>query len=233
MDNTVGSRGFIKLTQRQKDILLGKILGDGILEQNGKNVRLKIDHGARQKDYVSWLYKEFQDLASKPHQLFFQDKRNGQIYEHWRFATYSFSVLNTWRKIFYINRRKIIPATIAKLLSPLSLAIWYMDDGFRRLDCKGLYLCTSAYSIKEQHILQQALEKKFTIYTSLHFARSYVRIYVPSSQVNKFCNIIRPFILPSFYYKLFDPVTTDSRTITVQGEIAQFKEIHELSYANS
>lgn len=207
--DTVGSREFVILTKRQEEILLGKLLGDGFLEQNGENVRLKIDHGAHQKDYVFWLYEEFKSIASQPYQLLFQDKRNGKTYEHWRFATYSLPILNPWRQLFY-QKRKIISQQIVELLTPLSLAVWYMDDGFRRTDCKGLYLCTSAYSMKEQRLLQTCLEKKFNIQTSLHFAAKNVRIYVASSQVDKFCNIVRPFILPSFLYKLFDPVTTDS-----------------------
>jgi recombination protein RecA len=208
--DTVGSREFTIFTQRQEQILLGTLLGDGFLEQNGHNVRLKIDHGAKQKAYVFWLYKEFKTIARMPYQLLFQDKRTSQIYEHWRFATYSLPLLNPWRQLFYHNKRKIISPKIFELLSPLSLAVWYMDDGFRRTDCKGLYLCTSAYSMEEQYFLQECLEKKFNIQTKLHFAAKQVRIYVPSSQTNTFCSIVQPFILPSFTYKLFDPVTTDS-----------------------
>lgn len=210
MDNTVGSRGFVILTQRQEEILLGKLLGDGFLEQNGVNVRLKIDHGAKQKDYVFWLYEEFKSVALQPYQLMFQDKRNGKMYKHWRFATHSSPVFNFWRQLFYQEGRKVINSQVIEKLTPLSLAIWYMDDGFRRTDCRGLYLCTSGYSMEEQRLMQVCLEKKFNIQTSLHFAAKNVRIYISSSQVDKFCNIVKPFILPSFQYKLFDPVTTDS-----------------------
>ncbi|MBI2430471.1 MAG: hypothetical protein HYV39_00405 [Candidatus Levybacteria bacterium] len=91
----------------------------------------------------------------------------------------------------------------------MSLAIWYMDDGFRRSDCKGLYLCTSAYTKEEQQVLQDALRKKFGIKTTLHYARNNIRIYIPSSQADMFCLVVRPYILPIFQYKLFDPVTTD------------------------
>lgn len=210
MDNTVGSRGFINLTQRQEEILVGKLLGDGFLEQNGSNVRLKIDHGGNQKDYVFWLYEEFKSVALKPYKLLFQDKRNGQTYIHWRFATYSLPILNSWKELFYIEKRKVINSQIIEQITPLSLAVWYMDDGFRRTDCRGLYLCTSGYSMEEQYLLQECLSRKFDIQTSLHFAAKNVRIYISSSQVNKFCNIVRSFILPSFKYKLFDPVTTDS-----------------------
>lgn len=205
----MGSQEFVKLTQRQEEILLGTLLGDGFLEQNGKNARLKIDHKGSQKDYVLWLHKEFKSIALKPYQIFVQDKRNDKVYNQWRFATYSLPLLNPWIKLFYRNRRKIVPLMITELITPLSLAVWYMDDGFRRTDCKGIYLCTSGYSMKEQKVLQVCLKKKFDIRTALHFAAKNVRIYIPSSQADNFCNIVRPFILPSFSYKLFDPVTTE------------------------
>lgn len=210
MGNTVGSRGFIQLTKRQQEVLLGKLLGDGFLEQNGRNVRLKIDHGGHQKDYVLWLYEEFKSIALKPYQLLFQDKRNGQVYEHWRFATYSLPILIPWKQLFYEQKRKIISPQITELMTPLSLAVWYMDDGFRRTDCRGLYLCTSGYSMEEQYLLQACLSKKFGIQTALHFAAKNVRIYISSSETKKFCDIVQSYILPSFRYKLFDPVTTDS-----------------------
>ena len=46
-----------KLTKRQKDILIGMLLGDGCLEKNGRNVRLRIEHGLSQKDYLDWKYE--------------------------------------------------------------------------------------------------------------------------------------------------------------------------------
>lgn len=211
MDNTVGSRGFVSLTARQEDILVGKLLGDGCLEQNGRFVRLRIDHGAIQEKYVLWLYEEFQSMANKPYKISVVDKRNSHVYDHWRFTTNSLPVLDKWRKLFYLGGKKIVPKNIHTLLTPLSLAIWYMDDGFRRSDCRGLYLCTSAYTQGEQYLLQDALRRRFSIQTALHYARKNVRIYIPSSQVDKFCNIVQSYMLSIFQYKLFDPVTTDVR----------------------
>ena len=52
------------LSQRQKEILVGTMLGDGHLEQNGRGVRLRVDHGMAQQDYVLWKYQEFQKFAT-------------------------------------------------------------------------------------------------------------------------------------------------------------------------
>jgi len=41
MGNTVGSR---EISSVENNVILGSILGDGCLEKNGRNVRLKITH---------------------------------------------------------------------------------------------------------------------------------------------------------------------------------------------
>jgi len=48
----------IKITPKQKQIIIGKILGDGHLETvNEKTCRLKIEHSYKQRAYVDWLYQ--------------------------------------------------------------------------------------------------------------------------------------------------------------------------------
>ena len=101
------------------------------------------------------------------------------------------------------------------LKSPLSLAVWYMDDGFHRLDCNGLYLCTSAFTNQEQLLLIETLKTNFGLDARVHYAAGNARIYIPSSSAEQFCDLIREFVLPDLSYKLisherkfFDPVTT-------------------------
>jgi hypothetical protein len=200
----VGSREVKKLTKQQKDILIGKLLGDGFLEHNGKYSRLKIDHSFKQKDYVFWLYRKFDPfVAGKPYQIKYFDKRVQKFYYHWRFSTKSLFLFEEWRKIFYREKRKIIPLNIDNLLiSSLSLAVWYMDDGYKRRDCKGLYLCTSAYTSKEQNLLQKVLLKNFGIETKIHYAAGQARIYIPAKHSFIFFNKIKKYIIPIFSYKL-------------------------------
>lgn len=62
MGDTVGSQR--KLTSKQKEILLGTLLGDGVLELNGRYPRLRIDHSEKQKAYVEWKYKMFYGLTT-------------------------------------------------------------------------------------------------------------------------------------------------------------------------
>lgn len=199
--NTVGSRGV--LTQRQKEILVGTLLGDGHLEQNGKYVRLRIEHSYKHKEYIFWLAREFRPFSLQPRAIFAKDKRNGKTYRKWHFSTRSLPIFSKFRDIFYKNRRKIIPLNISKMLSNLSLAIWYMDDGFRRRDSKGFYLCSSSFTSREQKVLQKMLLTKFGLKTNIHYQHKLERIFIPSAFSDRFNNLVKQFILPVFVYKLF------------------------------
>ena len=60
MDNTVGS-----LTEVQKSVVIGCLLGDGYLRQlkGRRNAFLEINHSYKQKDYVDWKYNILKDIV--------------------------------------------------------------------------------------------------------------------------------------------------------------------------
>lgn len=198
----MGSREDIVLTKRQHLILIGKILGDGFLEKNGRFTRLKIGHSEKQKEYVFWCHKEFNNFTTKkPHfiRVASQYRKVGQ----YRFSTFSSAIFDRYRKMFYQNRKKIIPNSIKELLKdPLTLAVWYMDDGYKRTDNSGLYLCTSSFSQPEHNLLQDSLYENFGIETNIHFAGGYARLHIPARHKREFCSIVRPHVVSSLDYKL-------------------------------
>jgi hypothetical protein len=63
MDNAVGS-----LTQFQKDIIIGCVLGDGYLRifPGRKNALLEINHSVKAKYYVEWKYSILKNIAGAP-----------------------------------------------------------------------------------------------------------------------------------------------------------------------
>jgi len=200
MGNTVGSRGV--LTQRQREILIGTILGDAHLEKNGRYTRMRVDHYDKHKAYVFWLAHEFSPFSLVPRHIVEKDKRNGKNYGRWHFSTRSLPVFDEFRALFYKERRKIISSALVRLLTPLSLAVWYMDDGFRRRDSKGFYLCTSSFSEAEQKILQHVLHVKFALTTTIHHQHDLGRIFIPSAFADRFNQLVKPYILSIFQYKL-------------------------------
>ncbi|HCM38314.1 TPA: hypothetical protein DIS61_06705 [Patescibacteria group bacterium] len=200
MGNTVGSRGV--LTSKQKEIIIGTLLGDGHLEKNGKHTRLRVDHYNKHKKYVFWLAKELIPFSLKPRAINETDKRSGKVYSRWHISTKSLQLFDEFRALFYRGRIKIVPRNLEALITPLSLAIWYMDDGFRRKDSKGFYLCTSSYTQEEHKVLQEVLFKRFMILTKVHHQREYLRMFIPSASANTFNGLIKPYVLPDLNYKL-------------------------------
>lgn len=199
--NTVGSR--VNLLDQQKAIIVGKVLGDGCLEKNGLHVRLKIEQADKQKDYVFWLYQEMQPFVGRSPLAVFHSGIDRQEIKRWRFATLSLEIFDFYQALFYQNHKKIIPNQIISFLKdPLTLAIWYMDDGYLRTDHSGAYLCTSSFTIAEHQLLQTALKINFSIETNIHFARGYARLHIPSRSKLRFMEIIRPYVLPCLRYKL-------------------------------
>ena len=116
----------------------------------------------------------------------------GKTYCHFRFATKTIPELNEYRQIFYPDGKKVVPHNILELLiEPLSLAVWYMDDGHKRTDCSALRLNTQSYSVGEQVMLQDCLLKNFGVRVNIHrMTERMCVLYVPSSEAQKFCNLI-------------------------------------------
>ncbi len=187
-DNTEGS-----LTEVQKQILIGVLLGDGAMRKK-TNALLEINHSYVQKDYVDWLYQKLSNFILTPPK---QRKGNGNRLAY-RFTTRSLPIFTKYYDLFFKNKHKIIPEQFD--LSPLSIAIWYMDDGSC---CKNnVYLNTQQFSLKEQEELIKHLYQKYKIKASLNKDKKYFRIRIKKESVLLFISMVDPFIIPSMRYKL-------------------------------
>lgn len=208
----MGSLRQSKISSREKAIIIGTILGDAHLGRTKTSVRLEIGHSEAQKDYVLWKYKELPRLISaEPHCIKISDQRYNKTHTQWRFKTKISDFLEDLYSLFYSDKgKKIVPKDICSLLvSPLSLAVWFMDDGGRRNDCHGLFLNTLSFTKAENELLRKCLKQNFSLDSRMHWIQDGYRLYIPSKDAKSFCEIIHPHILPSMHYKLsYNPVTT-------------------------
>jgi hypothetical protein len=195
----------LTLSNEQRAILVGLLLGDGHLEtQNGgRTYRLKVEHSEKQVDYVHWLYELFASwIPSKPYRRVRPDGRISV-----GFTTYSHGSFRFYAQQFYpIGKKKVIPKLINKLLTQAGLAVWFMDDGSRKSSKHTTYnIHTLAYTKRDLERLQDTLLKKFGIITSLHRQKETSwRIYIPSVSAERFKSIIQPYVnlIPSMKVKL-------------------------------
>jgi hypothetical protein len=197
--NTVGS-----LTSTQHAVLIGSLLGDGTLRrQRGKlNALLEVNHAYAFKEYVDFKHDVFKEYVLTPPK---RRKGNGKRVAY-RFTTRSLPVFTRYFDRFYPDGHKLVPRDLK--LSPLALAVWYMDDGSKsRSAC---YLNTQQLKREDQEALQGILRDQFSIESNLNRDKQYTRIRVTTEGTTKLFELVRPHVIDCFRYKLGeDPVTTD------------------------
>lgn len=191
MDNTVGS-----LTQLERSIIVGSILGDGYIRiiPGRSDAFLEINHSMKAKEYVDYKFKSLQRLCESAPK---ERKTNGDRIAY-RFFTKQHPEITQMFQLFYKDGRKIIPKNLT--LDPLSVAIWYMDDGSRSRD-SDVYINTQQFSIEDQKRLLFLL-RKIGINARLNKDKKYFRIRILKESIGKFMNIISPHIVDSMHYKL-------------------------------
>ena len=194
------------MNKKTKAILIGLILGDGYLTPLvGKSGRSRLDMKGDNKNlsYLKWLHGKLKPLEVS-------DLKPKKNYHQHRFYTKTTEELGKLRKIFYPEGKKIIPKDIKKFLNnPLTLAVWYQDDG--NLDCRGKYhynamFATYCFSFSECKLLAKTLRENFDL--DVRVCRCEMRgklrwrLYVTSKSMNRFINLVKPFINPCFNYKI-------------------------------
>jgi len=196
--------GSDTLNIEQHALILGTLLGDGSLEQRWKNPRLRIDHAAHQRTYVFWKCEVLQNIATRPpHELSELDKRSGKTFARWYFSTKAIPDLGFYRQLFYEGNKKVIrPALVHYFVHPLSLAVWLMDDGYKRNDCNALRMSTDCFMPEEQEVLQQCLKDNFSVSSTLHRKGSAWNIYIPSKEMTTMRELLAPYVIPSMSYKV-------------------------------
>jgi recombination protein RecA len=122
-----------RLSDQQWQVVLGSLMGDGHLAPNLRDrsgVRFRLGHGAKQAAYLDWKVSL---LANINHSRS-TDKR-GAV-----FADFTpLPELDELRRAVYLgDGRKHLSEEYLKALTPLALAIWYMDDGGFAVRSKGL-----------------------------------------------------------------------------------------------
>ena len=186
--NTVGS-----LTEAQRSIIVGCLLGDGAMRCKA-NALLEVNHASAQRDYVDWKYVQLSDLCGTAPKL---RRGNGRRIAY-RFTTLSLPGLTFFYREFYSGRRTVVPESL--ILTPLPLAVWFMDDGCK--SHRALYLNTQQFDFDSQKRLVEMLRVQWGLASTLNRDKEYLRIRIAVSSVGRFKDIIGPHLLKQFTYKL-------------------------------
>jgi recombination protein RecA len=135
----------VPFTQRQKDIALGSLLGDAYLRPSGNSCALSFAHGEKQRAYLEWKLSEFENFVATKQFYSHETNFHGNAPTS-SFSTISHPYLSELRALCYPGGEKHVSLEWLNLLSPLSLAVWYMDDGFLNRRYGTVVLCTNCFT---------------------------------------------------------------------------------------
>ncbi len=122
------------------------------------------------------------------------DKKDDRITKSFRFWTRQY--FKVWRSQFYQDSRKIFPKDLNNWITPLAIAVWYMDDGcYQKFDCT---LSTESFDSETKEKLIKQL-KGFGVEAIL---RGRGKLRIRSKSLPKFFELIGPYMHSSMAYKL-------------------------------
>jgi len=188
-----------------EQIMLGSMCGDGTIRHRYKYPVYREAHSIKQEDYLRWKSKLIKELNPK---LFYTEENNkerNKIYKKIELYTPMNKNLLRFHKLFYKGRtgNKHISYKVLKMLKPLGLAVWYMDDGsyFYRGSVVELASCMNDFKV--QRDIKRYFKNILGLTCSINKAAGglhIIKLSVESS--DRFLKMIQKYIPDCMKYKL-------------------------------
>ncbi|HEY8310540.1 MAG TPA: recombinase RecA, partial [Gemmatimonadaceae bacterium] len=199
-----------RLSEQQMQVVLGSLMGDGNLSPNRRDrtgVRFRLGHGPKQADYLDWKVSLFANIECSR-----RTSATGAT-----FADFTpLAELNELRQAVYFgDGKKHLSEEYLKALTPLALAIWYMDDGCFTVRSKGLQertqggsgrieICLDAMTDGTRDRIVNYLRDthKLDVKLTTRGARGQQVMQFTTESSAAFQEIVAPWVHPSMEYKL-------------------------------
>ena len=214
----------VVLTQTQKDVIVGSLLGDGNLQSatQGRSWRYRALQGKNQLTYLQYKYNVLQNLCGTG--LLYDervDDRTSTYNKHYYFNTLVHDCLKHYGNMFYTfddtsqKFTKDVPQNVRQVLTPRALAILYQDDGALKWEnhSNAMRVCTESFSLEGVNRLKNAIESLYGFkvttqpkYKTLNGIKTIVgyRIIIPERSSEAFVEVIKPYVIDSMKYKVSD-----------------------------
>lgn len=188
-------------------IITGMLLGDAWVMKNKSGYCVAWEHKGEQKQYTEYKLHLLYPLCLNTEAMFLKNVGGYRGY------TLVHPMFTDLRYKFYKDRKKIITREVLEYLNAPGLACWFMDDGWAQ--STSYKLATNSFTLEEHHLLREFLREKFGIYTNINIVKykaSYktsfkpvdgigYNLYLCRRSVQRFEELIGPFICPSMEYK--------------------------------
>lgn len=200
----------VPISNIQKQFIIGHLLGDGCAYKdcpNG-NFKLTVAHKEKHAEYFHWKISMLDPFINTWRRSV--DKRGNSIML--QTTTICHQGLNQIANDFYLpSRVKIVPKNLDKYFTPLSLAVWIMDDGSLNAGV-NMRIATQGFSDEDQVTLQDYLKRIFGIKSKImgfkYKGKEYKQLTLNKENTQKLSDIIRPHVVECMKYKLMPESST-------------------------
>ena len=191
-----------RLSDQQWQVILGSVMGDGNLSPNRRGrsgVRFRMGHGADQEAYLDWKTSLLGNIEHSR-----TTNAKGAV-----FADFTpLPELDEVRQVVYFgDGKKHFTWDYLKALTPLALAVWYMDDGCFTVRSKGVQerteggtgrieICVEAFSPGSRERMVEYLRDThgLDVKLTLRGARAVSVIQFTTAASAQFQKLIAPYV---------------------------------------
>jgi len=203
-----------------KGAIIGMALGDAHLEASGKNTAsVLIEHKADSTDLMDFKCDILNQVCKTTYSKYNYPNGKGYVsgsYDVLRLRAKAHPLFGKLRHRLYFEGRRTVDRHLVNSLSPLGLAIWYMDDGSLKwkgrsdksrdtsAKCWEVVFATHAYSLVENEALAACLHDRFNLSFSIQRQNQYWYLNLRAKSQEEFWNLAAPYVcmVDSMHYKL-------------------------------
>ena len=194
------------LSLSQKQVILGGLLGDASFYKEKKYITFS--QCEKQLEYLTWKYNFF-NINNEIKSIYntFHEQKFLRYYFYYYLNNMDDMFSFLCKHLYSNTGRKKISLKYLNELSPLGLAVWWMDDG-SLCNSKGNRwgkLCTECFNYEEHILLQTYFKIKWDIDVKITNEKNqYYFINFNSTSLKKLIKIIYPYVIqvPSMIYKI-------------------------------
>lgn len=193
------------MNERERSIVTGTVLGDAFLQQTGtKNARLRLEHSSKQKEYIFWKWQELKRyMQDQPKRIERFNPIWKRQYAYYRCQSHTSPQFGKLRAMFYTDHRKQIPKSIRKFLTPLALAVWFMDDGYYYKRDHTAYIYLSHLIEVDVRRLSGMFTANFDLHPKIEKKKTgALNLKFTVVDTKRLLTIIAPHVIKSMRYKI-------------------------------
>ena len=188
--------------QEIRGAIVGMLLGDGFIT---KDYSFRITHSESQKEYLFFktrILQMVQNQSLVPYQI------NNSGYPGWKVDSRVTPLYKMLKRKVYVNGKKTITEHLLSWLTPLGIAIWFMDDGsssFKKKNGKihAVETTLNTYMSKEQNeIIVNYFLETWGLKWGLNRDGDSYRLRMGTNEARKLVKLVEPFVIDSMKYKI-------------------------------